>query len=110
MNCTQYHLDNWISTLGCSVCAEEHTYDALLLLLLSRVSHVWLCKPTDRSPPGSSTSGIFQARTLEWVAIAFSASDAHHYLILPYFPKVFQIYSKVQPKQMHTHNLFSTYS
>ena len=26
----------------------------------------------DGSPPGSSTHGIFQARVLEWVAIAFS--------------------------------------
>ena len=28
--------------------------------------------PMDCSPPGSSIHGIFQARTLEWVAIAFS--------------------------------------
>ena len=28
--------------------------------------------PTDCSPPGSSVHGIFQARVLEWVAIAFS--------------------------------------
>ena len=27
----------------------------------------------DCSPPGSSTHGIFQARVLEWGAIAFSA-------------------------------------
>ena len=31
-----------------------------------------LCDPTDGSPPGSSVHGIFQARVLEWVAIAFS--------------------------------------
>ena len=29
--------------------------------------------PIDTSPPGSSIHGIFQARVLEWVAIAFSA-------------------------------------
>ena len=29
--------------------------------------------PTDCSLPGSSVHGIFQARVLEWVAIAFSA-------------------------------------
>ena len=29
--------------------------------------------PIDYSPPGSSVHGIFQARTLEWVAIAFSS-------------------------------------
>ena len=31
-----------------------------------------LCDPTDRSPRGSPVPGILQARTLEWVAIAFS--------------------------------------
>ena len=31
-----------------------------------------LSDPMDCSPPGSSVHGIFQARALEWVAIAFS--------------------------------------
>ena len=31
-----------------------------------------LCDPKDGSPPGSPSPGILQARTLEWVAIAFS--------------------------------------
>ena len=31
-----------------------------------------LCNPIDSSPPGSSVHGIFQARVLEWTAIAFS--------------------------------------
>ena len=31
-----------------------------------------LCDPIDGSPPGSTIPGILQARTLEWVAIAFS--------------------------------------
>ena len=31
-----------------------------------------LCDPIDGSPPGSPVLGIFQARTLEWVSIAFS--------------------------------------
>jgi len=31
-----------------------------------------LCDPVDGSPPGSPVPGIFQARTLEWVAISFS--------------------------------------
>ena len=31
-----------------------------------------LCDPIDGSPPGSSAHGIFQARVLEWGAIAFS--------------------------------------
>ena len=30
------------------------------------------CDPRDGSPPGSLVPGILQARTLEWVAIAFS--------------------------------------
>ena len=31
-----------------------------------------LCDPIDGSPPVSSIQGIFQARVLEWGAIAFS--------------------------------------
>ena len=31
-----------------------------------------LCDPMDCSLPGTSVHGIFQARILEWVAIAFS--------------------------------------
>ena len=31
-----------------------------------------LSDPMDCSPPGSSIHGIFQARVLEWIAIAFS--------------------------------------
>ena len=44
----------------------------LLLLLLSRFSHVRLCNHIDGSPSGSPVPGILQARTLEWVAISFS--------------------------------------
>ena len=42
------------------------------MLLLSHFSRVRLCDPIDDSPPGSPAPGILQARTLEWVAIAFS--------------------------------------
>ena len=35
-----------------------------------------LCDPIDGSPPGSPVHGIFQARVLEWGAIASSATDA----------------------------------
>ena len=33
-----------------------------------------LCDPIEGSPPGSKIPGILQARTLEWVAIAFSSA------------------------------------
>src|SRR5574337_383653 len=35
-----------------------------------------LCDPMDCSPPGSSIHGIFQARVLEWGAIAFSGRSS----------------------------------
>ena len=35
-----------------------------------------LSDPMDSSLPGSSIHGIFQARVLEWVAIAFSEPNA----------------------------------
>ena len=34
-----------------------------------------LCDPMDGTPPGSPVPGILQARTLEWVAIAFSKDN-----------------------------------
>ena len=34
--------------------------------------------PMDCSLPGPSVHGIFQARVLEWVAIAFSDADMKH--------------------------------
>ena len=37
-----------------------------------------LCDPIDGSPPGSTIPGILQARTLEWVAIAFSNQPRQH--------------------------------
>ena len=36
--------------------------------------------PMDCSPPGSSINGIFQARVLEWGAIAFSEYEGQVYL------------------------------
>ena len=36
-----------------------------------------LSDPMDCSPPGSSVHGIFQARVLEWGAIAFSANTVY---------------------------------
>ena len=59
----------------------------LLVLQKWRISHLFLqtaaaakslqscptlCDPRDGSPRGSPVPGIFQARTLEWVAISFS--------------------------------------
>ena len=43
---------------------KSESEDAQLYLTLS--------DPMDCSPPGSSVHGIFQARVLEWGAIAFS--------------------------------------
>ena len=43
-----------------------------------------LSDPLDCSLPGSSVHGIFQARVLEWVAIAFSTGT--HILTLKSFP------------------------
>ena len=38
--------------------------------------------PMDCSLPGSSVHGIFQARVLEWVAIAFSKVSDHTIVII----------------------------
>ena len=43
--------------------------------------------PMDCSLPGSSIHGIFQARVLEWGAIAFSNNEAE-YLVNVSFPEL----------------------
>ena len=61
-----------------SVCLREyklhedtyHAYSAAAAASLQ--SCPTLCDPIGGSPPGSPVPGILQARTLEWVAIAFS--------------------------------------
>ena len=40
-----------------------------------------LSDPMDCSLPGSSVHGIFQARVLEWSAIAFSENDGNNILL-----------------------------
>ena len=40
--------------------------------MFTRFARVRLCDPMDCRPSGSSVLGIFQARTLEWVAISSS--------------------------------------
>ena len=42
-------------------------------------SVVSLCDLMDGSPPGFSVHGTFQARILEWGAIAFSANGIHRF-------------------------------
>ena len=44
-----------------------------------------LCDPIDGSPPGSAVPGILQARTLEWVAIAFCNRFAQFLLNLFFY-------------------------
>ena len=48
-----------------------------------------LSDPMDCSLPGSSVHGIFQARVLEWVAIAFSVQEISQVLFIkPRYNKV----------------------
>ena len=54
----------------CAVCAK------------SLQSCLTLCDPMDCNPPGSSVRGIFQARVLEWGAIAFSVKKVNTFHLL----------------------------
>ena len=51
-----------------------YVYAAAAAATKSLQSCPTLCDPIDGSPPGSPVPGILQARTLEWVAIAFNLS------------------------------------
>ena len=54
-----------------SHCGEQ--YAAAAAAAKSLQLYPTLCDPIDSSPPGSPILGILQTRTLEWVAISFSA-------------------------------------
>ena len=59
-----------------SVCAFYPVFDRYLLAAAAAAKSLQSCltlgDPMDCSLPGSSVHGIFQARVLEWGAIAFS--------------------------------------
>ena len=69
-----------------------------------------LSDPMDCSLPGSSVHGIFQARVLEWGAIAFSGKTAYLHIkrLLTYKKATgkgqfsFQSQRKAMPKQLHS--------
>ena len=56
----------------CCMAETNTTATAAAAAAKSLQSCLTLCDPIDGSPPGSTIPGILQARTLEWVAIAFS--------------------------------------
>ena len=62
------HYTRW----NCASLSENANDTAAAAAAKSLQSCPTLCDPIDGSPPGSPVPGILQARTLEWVAIAFS--------------------------------------
>ena len=58
---------NWKSGVNYQSSYGQLTRDSLCVCCVLR--HVWLCTPLVCGPPGSSVHGIFQARTLEEVAM-----------------------------------------
>ena len=56
-----------------------------------------LFNPMDCSRPGSSVHGIFQARVLEWGAIAFSSMDYYSVLKRNAFESVLMRWMNLEP-------------
>ena len=61
---------------------------SILFLYMRAQSCPTLCNPMDCSLPGSSVQGIYQAKTLKWVAISYSrrSSKPRNPSISPAFP------------------------
>ena len=71
-----------------------------------------LCDPIDGSPPGSPVAGIFQAKVLEWGAIAFSDISplTRHKLFMVIFYYLFSLYPHIliiKTSQAHPFRVFS---
>ena len=66
---------------------SQNTKSSLLLLLLSRFSHVQLCDPIGGSPPGSSVHWISQTKILEWLPFP-SPGDLPDLGIEPGYPEL----------------------
>ena len=64
-------------TLGDSKGQGSLTFYAAAAAAKSLQSCPTLCDPIHGSPPGSTVPEILQARTLDWVAIAFSDSELY---------------------------------
>ena len=70
------------STKGFKIIQRKYRHFVCVLVTQSCLI---LCNPMDYSPPDSSVHGTFQARVLEWGAIAFS-SDVYWVLIFARIP------------------------
>ena len=60
------------------------------------LSRVWLCDPMDCSLPGSSVHGIFQAKVLEWGAIAFSILFTNYVTYSDYWTSLTFFFGKIR--------------
>ena len=63
-----------------------------------------LSDPMDCSLPGSSVHGIFQARVLEWGAVAFSNHICLELVKIMHF-HTFLLFKTIEVKLVATHNL-----
>ena len=68
----------WILTPFCAkiLCVFHNDKSVKWKWKFWSLSCVWLCDPTDCSPPGSSVCGILQARIWEWVVISYSRESS----------------------------------
>ena len=69
------------------------------------LSRPTLCDPMDCSLPGSSVHGVFQARALEWGAIAFSGYLNYHDLNILESESCSVVFASLQP-----HGLYSPWN
>ena len=62
-------------SLLCAVCPPNQVHEGWLSAAAAAATKLLQSCPTLYDPPGSPVPGILQARTLEWVAIAFSSAS-----------------------------------
>ena len=55
---------------------EKYKIFKICVFVIELLSYIQVCNPMDCSLQGSSVHGIFQARTLEWVATSSSRGSS----------------------------------
>ena len=93
----------WLFTYDCAICYMSTIDSESEVNVLIAQLYLTLPDPMDCSPLGSFVHGIFQARTLKWVAISFSRGSSQPWDQTQVSNTIDSIYPKLQDYCLQPH-------